>query len=92
MLSKASNEYLDLLKSMGNTTKAKQLVIDLMKESAEAMSAGDYCPETFISSSNGKNLDLKIRVLAAVIDGNAAGNIPGYEKAYDNYPNDGRIY
>lgn len=92
MPSKASNEYLDLLKSMGSTTKAKQLVIDLMKESAEAMSAGDYCPEAFISSTNGKNLDLKIRVLAAVIDGEGAGNIPDYEKAYDNCPNDGRIY
>lgn len=33
------------------------------------MSAGDYCPEKFISSTNGKKLDLKIRVLAAVIDG-----------------------
>lgn len=92
MPSKASNEYLDLLKSMGSTTKAKQLVIDLMKESAEAMSAGDYCPEAFISSTNGKNLDLKIRVLAAVIDGEGAGNIPDYEKAYDNCPSDGRIY
>lgn len=33
------------------------------------MSAGNCCPEKFISSTNGKNLDLKIRVLAAVIDG-----------------------
>lgn len=32
------------------------------------MSAGDCCPEKFISSTNGKKLDLKIRVLAAVID------------------------
>ena len=92
MPDKASREYIDLLKKMGRTRKAKGLVIDLMKESAEAMSAGDYCPEAFISSTNGKNLDLKIRVLAAVIDGEGAGNIPGYEKAYDNYPNDGRIY
>lgn len=56
------------------------------------MSAGDYCPEAFISSSNGKKLDLKIRVLAVVNDGKGAVNSPGYEKVYDNYPNDGRIY
>lgn len=56
------------------------------------MSAGDYCPEAFISSSNGKKMDLKIRVLAVVNDGKGAGNSPGYEKVYDNYPNDGRIY
>ncbi len=39
------------------------------------MSAGDYCPEKFISSTNGKKLDLKIRVLAAGIDGESVGNI-----------------
>lgn len=89
---KDSDAYVSYVKANGGSIEAKQKAIEEMKEIAELQCLGDYCPESFISSTNGKNLDLKIRVLAAVIDGGAAGDIPGYEKAYDDYPNDGRIY
>ncbi|WP_432642903.1 hypothetical protein [Acidaminococcus sp.] len=89
---KDSDVYVSYVRANGGSTKAKQEVIEEMKEIAELQCVGDYCPESFISSTNRKNLDLKIRVLAAVIDGGTPGDIPGYEKAYDDYPNDGRVY